>query len=77
MSACRSCGADVHWAITTGGKRMPVDAEPTPNGNLLLEKDDTGGWIVWPANTGADLPLHTSHFASCPNASHHRKGAAA
>lgn len=33
---CASCGAPITWAITPAGKRMPVDAEPTPNGNVEL-----------------------------------------
>jgi sugar lactone lactonase YvrE len=27
MTTCRSCGAPMVWAITTGGKRMPLDSE--------------------------------------------------
>lgn len=37
MSAtCRSCGAEILWAVTENGKRMPVDAEPVPAGTILL-----------------------------------------
>jgi len=38
--ACRSCGAPVWWAWTTNGKRMPVDAAPTPDGNLMAVDEE-------------------------------------
>ena len=33
---CRSCGAQIFWAVTANGKRMPLDAQPHPEGNLVL-----------------------------------------
>lgn len=29
MAKCRSCGAEVLWAVLPSGKRAPLDAEPT------------------------------------------------
>lgn len=76
MTDCRSCGAPIRWARTSTGKRMPVDAEPNPDGNVTLI----------PPLESADFPLavvsserdpsvirYTSHFATCPNADAHRK----
>lgn len=42
--ACRSCGAEVWWAWTTGGKRMPVDATPDPEGMLVAV--DSEGYVL-------------------------------
>jgi hypothetical protein len=42
MSACRHCGADVLWAITAKGRKMPVDPEPRPDGNLAVYRDHLG-----------------------------------
>lgn len=34
MAACSSCRAPIYWAMTTGGKSMPLDA------------DDQGGYVA-------------------------------
>jgi len=71
MSVCRSCEAEIEWAQTDAGKMMPLDAKPTDDGTFVLI-----GGKTRKANQG-DLelrrPLHTSHFATCPNAAQHRK----
>jgi hypothetical protein len=72
MSACRSCGAPIRWVITVNDKRMPVDDEPVPDGNVLLDGDratviDPGQLLL------DDPPRFVSHFATCPNADHHRR----
>lgn len=55
---CRSCGADVVWFRTKAGNRMPVDESST--------------WHT-DAKHQLDLNRHVSHFATCSNASQHRK----
>jgi hypothetical protein len=83
-SRCRSCGAPIVWAETEAGRRMPVDADTDPDGNVLVVPDPVTGELValidseakplakrertWPEGT-----RHRSHFATCPNASTHRK----
>lgn len=67
MKTCRSCNAEIEWAISHAtGRPMPVDAKPTPNGNLVV----IGG--VARAFTDDDARVHrerrTSHFATCPDA---------
>jgi hypothetical protein len=73
VSACRSCGAEVFWAVTASGKRMPVDADVTADGNVSIGPD--GLAYVVPAGHVASpaYPRYTSHFATCPNAAHHRR----
>lgn len=80
---CRSCDADVWWVEWPSGKKMPVDSEPDmrpppkggtlvltlrkgPQSRLLVEKYD-------PAKHDAKRNRYTSHFATCPNASEHRR----
>lgn len=76
---CRSCGAEIIWTVTdAGGKRMPVDAHATPNGNLALYFPDRGRGPVVSKTYGyheadAEAPRYTSHFATCPKAAEHRK----
>lgn len=77
MSACRSCGADIVWAVTAAGKRMPVDAEPVPEGNVALVDLASGEIHATVLGEGeallAEEPLHLSHFATCVFADQHRR----
>lgn len=80
-SACRSCGALVVWAITPRGKRMPVDVEPSPAGNVVLvdpedPTDPPRVVLLHTESERATVPvekLHTSHFATCTHAAEHRR----
>lgn len=76
MSTCRACGAGIRWARTTAGKAIPLDAEPTDAGNVILEYgavDDAAGSAA--GGTGSPtahvigskgLPLELSHLADEP-----------
>jgi hypothetical protein len=67
---CRSCGAPIIWALTENDRRMPVDAEPDPAGNLMLVRRGTATYakVVQPAKGN-----HRPHFATCPQASEWRR----
>jgi hypothetical protein len=68
---CASCGAAIIWALTTSGKRMPVDAIAT-TGAFTLHPRDAG--LAPEARFSAEVKDgHTSHFATCPQAAQHRK----
>lgn len=74
MSDCVSCGAALRWGVTGTGKRMPVDAQPSVDGNLVLDRGAiyvlAGERLVaWRAE---NRPLYTSHFVTCPHAAVHR-----
>jgi len=83
VSTCRSCDAEIRWAKTAAGKVIPIDAEPVPNGNIQLGY--VGGYMVAIvvnaddalAAQAAGEELYLSHFATCPNASRHRKSSPA
>jgi hypothetical protein len=70
---CRSCGAAIIWMKTAAGKRMPIDAEPSEKGNIVLV-EDKGNFeqfdLISYAKPG---PRYTSHFATCPQAAEWRK----
>ncbi len=79
-NSCRSCGADIVWAITKGGKRMPVDAEPNPAGNveLTVGRSDSIPWATvhsQPPGMFDDWVdrAHMPHFATCPDGESWRK----
>jgi hypothetical protein len=74
---CRSCGAPVRWVRTVNGKTMPLDPDPTPDGNIIAVVEPGGGRVA--QVIGKDdlidesVPRYKSHFATCPNADQHRK----
>lgn len=79
-SQCRSCRADVIWASTVNGRRMPVDATPNPDGNVVLVDQGVTepplAIVVHTEREQAETPadaLHTSHFQTCPHAAKHRR----
>ncbi|QOV99541.1 hypothetical protein [Rhodococcus pyridinivorans] len=73
---CRSCRAAIVWVKTRRGKNLPLDPEPTQDGNVLVHfplrsgpvadvlKDD--GHLA--AMRAQRVPLYTSHFKTCPDA---------
>ena len=71
MSQCRSCGAPIRWLTTLRGKMIPIDLEPVPTGNVIIE--GTGRARVIGSGVPSDGPLYQSHFVSCPNAVQHRR----
>lgn len=80
---CRSCKAEVLWAISRAGKRMPVDAvadnRPPPKGGtfvLALVGGEHGSMVFEkfdPARHDAKRNRYTSHFSTCPQAGEWRK----
>ncbi len=85
MSVCRSCAAPIRWAISRAtGKNIPLDAEPSPGGNVeLVDIGARNGLMEQRAVvlTGFDLmaaqeegrTLYLSHFATCAQADQHRR----
>lgn len=78
MSICKSCGAEIKWIKMTSGKMMPVDITPVRYlrapllGNLTFITED--GYIDRGFTSyKPDSEGYISHFATCPNASKHRK----
>ena len=68
FSSCRSCGAQILWAITPSGKKMPLNvSQNTNSGNVRLRSD--GVAIVGPPGSGS----YYSHFVTCPQAGRHRR----
>lgn len=77
-SHCRSCRAEILWALTPLGKRMPVDAQPSETGNVHLDhaKSPPTARVLSTMDLDrlpADTPRYTSHFATCPDHEWHRR----
>lgn len=85
ISACRSCGQNIVWAVWhSSGRKMPVDASRDPGGDLILytESFDSRGEPREPYKCKRAEPeerellgntLWVSHFATCPHAAAHRQ----
>jgi len=71
---CKSCGQLFFWAETVAGNPMPIDATPSPDGNVLI----LGGKALVlrkgdPRRESHADQLRTSHFATCQYAKDYRK----
>ena len=78
MGSCRRCPEPVLWVRTPAGKAMPVDPEPSADGNVAVRRDGRGAWLGRVVT--AELPLlpyerlHLPHFATCAPTVAHRQG---
>lgn len=67
---CRSCRADIVWAITRSNTPMPLDAEPSPVGNVQVD-DLRNATVLGPLDLlmwdREATPLYMPHHATCPD----------
>ncbi len=73
LHTCRSCSAEIVWCVTADGKRIPVDAWPTPGGNVRIV-DDNGTRRALVVGATIDLfdidddgTRYVAHFTTCPD----------
>jgi len=83
MPKCKKCPAEIRFFRTSGGGWMPVDAEPNPEGSLVIvsefvDTDDHGTTRKIPVVdlpglfTPADADRWMPHWATCPEADEFR-----
>jgi len=65
-SKCRGCGAEIIWAITEQGKRIPLDAKDERRFIVGVNQADDEVEAVL-------CKTYTTHFATCPKADQFRK----
>jgi hypothetical protein len=75
MPNCKACDAEIRFARTESGKTMPVDAESSTDGSLVLYHDEHGALCCRMAVPPADQlrPRHKAHFATCTSPESFRK----
>lgn len=76
LRKCASCGAVIRWTVTLRGAKLPVDAEPVPNGKYVIEATPEHGAVARPFEPlfdAPDLPRYRSHFITCPHATRHSR----
>lgn len=67
---CPSCRALILWTTTPAERRLPVDAEPTPAGNVAVSQDVEGqlrGRVLRTSQPTVQPfeRLYMPHFATC------------
>lgn len=70
LAQCRSCNALIIWGRTRNDVSMPVDAEPTDDGNVLIHPDgtvDVLGPLELLCHDRDAEPLRMPHHATCPD----------
>jgi len=73
VKRCRSCGAAIIWTLSAKNtKRLPVNAQPVPQGNLELTIDHQGDLISSVVENKLELHLYLAHFATCPQGNNWR-----
>lgn len=81
MSQCSTCRAAIRWVVMATGRRMRIDAEPHPEGNVRVLDDGRAEVLSGAVLDGlrrrgiidGATELFRSHFATCPNAAAHRR----
>ena len=68
LDRCRSCGAEIIWLTMASGRRMPINPEPSPAGNVVADLVVAVGAVLstTPGAAKPAGPLYLSHFATCP-----------
>ncbi len=75
-STCRSCDAPIIWAVTTREQLMPVDADPSTDGNVELVTRQLNVAPLAIVHAQPPLgagPLRMPHHATCPDAAKWRR----
>lgn len=79
MRLCRSCDAPIVWALTTTGKRIPLDADPDDldrpgrfdDGNLRFVGANPAVIEARKGGAQGEFP-HRSHYVTCPQSAQWR-----
>jgi hypothetical protein len=77
VSVCKSCGAQIIWALNpTTGKNVPLIARRTTGYALKIDEEAplNHGQPQVVAVPHTDL-VYVSHYLNCPNAGQHHKEA--
>lgn len=81
MTTCEHCHRQILWVMGPRGGFMPVDANPSPDGTVAVQRGEGGvlhGGTVTRGQAGgmraAGKQLHTPHRITCEHADRWAKG---
>ena len=63
LMRCPDCKTLISWVPTESGRRVPVAAEQTPEGDWYIDAD--GVLTAWRETIASDVPRYTVHIP-CP-----------
>lgn len=65
---CRACRGRVIWVITEGGRRIELDPDPTPDGNVVpvLAYGNHRARVLTGDHLPAEEPAWRQHSTTCP-----------
>jgi len=66
MASCRGCGANITWAVTEDGKKIPLDMRPPVYELMTMNPFDANRALTAMRLDRARFGV--SHFATCPKA---------
>jgi hypothetical protein len=78
LGKCRWCNKTIRWVTTRKLKLMPIDPDPVPDGNVLLDGEEFA--YVLGRSTQIELEgmslgaRYRPHFASCQGAQRASRG---
>ena len=72
------CHARIRRVLTIAGKRMPLDADPVPDSNVVIRRmtgsDDVRAVVLAGHEPrDPDEPTWRAHFTTCPDADDYRR----
>jgi hypothetical protein len=78
---CRGCGDHIFFARTINDRVIPIDAQPTRNGNLSVAAAGAHQAPIATVITSgqragmqaAGMPVYSSHFQACPKSEEYRR----
>jgi hypothetical protein len=75
VGKCTGCNAPIFWAVTSAGKRIPVDVTPVRGGNIRIFESPTTGvaTALYQPKPAPEEESYVSHFATCPEAASFRR----
>lgn len=73
MTRCERCGAEMFFAESAAsGRRIPIDKDPVPGGNLAIGAEGTRLTALYVTPEPGTI-RYVSHFATCKFAKEFRK----
>ncbi len=73
LAKCEACSAPIFWSQTAMRSPVSLDAEPNPNGTMILLEDFEGQYAAVSSYQSGDVVRYTAHRNTCAKASLERR----